>query len=129
MVGILTMLTDAPALVTDIGAAIVAIEQVLPVAEAAEQAVLAAVLTPLQKIKTDVEAMPAEGASPKAIVTDVETFFTDLAGVAAALETLIPTIESKVESVWQQLAQPVNQVKTDVESLLPAAPAAVTTAA
>jgi hypothetical protein len=42
---------------------------------------------------------------------------------------LIPTIESKVESVWQQLAQPVNQVKTDVESLLPAAPAAVTTAA
>jgi hypothetical protein len=115
------MLTDAPALISDIGAAIVAIEAVLPVAEAAEQAVLAAVLTPLKKLKTDVEAMPAEGASPKAIITDVETFFSDLAGVASALEGLIPMVESKGEALWQTLLAPVTQIKTDVQDLLPAA--------
>jgi hypothetical protein len=125
--GIFTVITEIPTIISDFTLGITTIETVWPEAVAAEQAILAAVKTPLEKLISDIEAMETMGDTSTAIITDIETFFSDIAGLGTSVGTLVDLVESKGEGIWAQLQAPFNTIKSDVQDLLPATTATVAT--
>jgi hypothetical protein len=122
---VFTVITEIPALIADFSAGVTAIEAVWPEAVAAEQAILAAVKTPLEKLVSDFGAFSTNGSTGQAIIGDVETLFSDLAGLGTSLGTLLSLVESDVGGIWTQLEAPFKTIEADIASLIPEGSATV----